>query len=243
VRSAFRWESELSLWQRRLCRFRCDSISKGAHYNIDLSHWSRLPCAIPGLCHSLRIMAVGCLHFHSGVEEGAVAQHSSEPQPLAIEFDSCEAPVPLMIAPCDKQHREELNHKSHSCLWLGQVLNHHLLPPKPAKPRPNSPSLFPTGFAIGTSGCGSAESRLENTWAQQAPLSLSFPPPTLSLPHLCRKSAGVVRVVPANFLTSRQETLKRAGPSKTWRAGGGSGSAGSGTLAATEGARPGPALT
>ncbi|RXN31829.1 hypothetical protein ROHU_016705 [Labeo rohita] len=50
-------------------------------------------------------------------------------------------------------------------------------------------------------------------------------------------------VVPANFLTSRQETLERAGPSKAWRAGGGSGSAGSGTLAATEGARPGPALT
>ncbi len=33
--------------------------------------------------------AVGCLHFHSGLEEGAVAQRSSELQPLAIEFDLC----------------------------------------------------------------------------------------------------------------------------------------------------------
>lgn len=78
-----------------------------------------------------------------------------------------------MIAPCDKQHHEELNCKGHSCLWLGQVLDHHLLPPKPAKPCLNTLSLLPTGFAIATSGCGSAESRLE-IHGHSRPRSLIF---------------------------------------------------------------------
>ncbi|CAM4531155.1 unnamed protein product [Leuciscus chuanchicus] len=140
-----------------------------------------------------------------------------------------------------------------------RVLDHHLLQPKPAKPCPNtlSLSLLTTGFAIGTSGC---ESSLE-IHRHSRPFS-PFPPSTpfpLSLTcvenllewseveqHVERPELNKHRplpVVPANFLTSRQETLERAGPSKAWRAGGGSGSAGSGTLAATEGARPGPALT